>query len=267
MDVQTRAFTLIELLVVVTIIAVLLALLTPALDKAMYQAELAVCASRLDGIASGADTYAFSNRRSYPYRKGVLNNGWQPNYISDSVTDDRTMIKPFIDISLLSDPLAGNVDFEDTTPPDVVFVNYSLWFGYRFLGQKGMLKMGDRMEFGGDSFNLLATDADVIQLNAGNAHGSHPDNAAKMVLVIDRNSPYGNLGGKTLTASNWTMDAKGSDRGPVDTNHAFADGSVRRATDVAWDDTYPANSRRMRRVPLVSNDADTAKAWRHMPSN
>src|SRR5258708_15496333 len=56
------AFTLIELLVVVTIIVVLLALLTPALDKAIYQAQLARCAAQIKGIGAGATAYSTEHR-------------------------------------------------------------------------------------------------------------------------------------------------------------------------------------------------------------
>src|ERR1051326_1055198 len=66
-----HGFTLVELLVVVAIIAVLISLLAPAVDRAMYQAELAVCATHQHAIASGATTYAMSYQRSYPYRQGV----------------------------------------------------------------------------------------------------------------------------------------------------------------------------------------------------
>src|SRR3970040_128099 len=69
-----RGFTLIELLVVITIIVVLLALLTPALDKAIYQAELAVCATHLKTIANGAALYAGEYKRRWPYRQQVMEN-------------------------------------------------------------------------------------------------------------------------------------------------------------------------------------------------
>ena len=49
---KRAAFTLIELLVVVTIIVVLLALLTPAMDQAIYQGELTACGARLKAVAS-----------------------------------------------------------------------------------------------------------------------------------------------------------------------------------------------------------------------
>lgn len=62
---QYQAFTIIELMVVVTIIVVLLALMAPALDKAMTAAEKAVCASRLDAIGSTSAIYAMENKREY----------------------------------------------------------------------------------------------------------------------------------------------------------------------------------------------------------
>src|SRR5688572_20534128 len=65
---MTRAFTLIELLVVITIIVVLLALLTPALDKAIYAAELAVCGAQMRGVAQSTIAYAMEYERTYPNR-------------------------------------------------------------------------------------------------------------------------------------------------------------------------------------------------------
>src|SRR5687767_3588676 len=77
-----QGFTLIELLVVITIIVVLLALLTPALDKAIYMAELAVCGTNEKAIASGAQMYAVANKRRYPYRPLAEGNpGGKPNNI------------------------------------------------------------------------------------------------------------------------------------------------------------------------------------------
>ena len=70
-------FTLVELMVVVAIIAILVSLMTPAVEEAMYQAQLAVCATRLNGIALGAATYANDNRSRYPHRN-VIEQGYQP---------------------------------------------------------------------------------------------------------------------------------------------------------------------------------------------
>ena len=70
---RLRAFTLVELLIVITLIVLLLALLTPALDKAVEQAQLTVCSSKLHAVASGALTYAMDHKRRYPYRDGMHN--------------------------------------------------------------------------------------------------------------------------------------------------------------------------------------------------
>src|SRR5687767_12600186 len=67
----SKAFSLVELLVVVTIITVLMALLAPAMDQAIYQAELAVCGANQRTTAGAVTLYAAGNKRSYPYRPGV----------------------------------------------------------------------------------------------------------------------------------------------------------------------------------------------------
>src|SRR5437870_3033494 len=77
---RLTAFTLVELLVVISIIVTLLALLSPALDRAIYQAEMAVCGARLRSVAGSALIYAPDFRRQYPYRPTVKNgDGSKPN--------------------------------------------------------------------------------------------------------------------------------------------------------------------------------------------
>ncbi len=58
-------FTLIELLVVVSIIAVLLAMLTPALDRAIAQTEALTCAARKHVVSIGTLMYLQDNKRVF----------------------------------------------------------------------------------------------------------------------------------------------------------------------------------------------------------
>ena len=55
-------FTLVELLVVVAIIAVLIALLLPALNLVRATAESAVCKTNIRGINTAISLYANDNR-------------------------------------------------------------------------------------------------------------------------------------------------------------------------------------------------------------
>ena len=130
-------FTLIELMVVVTIIVILLALLAPGLDRAIYQADLAVCAAQLRTIATGAILYTQSNKRFYPWRPCRLSNGSNRpidlyfGFNQLHQDDDRLVLKQFIAINkTLNDPFVQKIDLEGSDPNGGLQSPLGLYFGW-----------------------------------------------------------------------------------------------------------------------------------------
>lgn len=70
-----RAFTLIELLVVIAIIAVLIAILLPALGGARFNAKVLTCTSRLKQLGVGVELYSRDFDRTMPQAEGPAFDG------------------------------------------------------------------------------------------------------------------------------------------------------------------------------------------------
>src|SRR5688572_25160198 len=87
MNYRRSGFTLIELLVVVGIIAVLVALLLPALNRAREQATTVQCLSNLRQIMLGTQMYAQMNRDFIPPSQW----GDSGYYWDDALFDSRSV--------------------------------------------------------------------------------------------------------------------------------------------------------------------------------
>lgn len=69
---RKNAFTLVELLVVIGIIAVLISVLLPALNKARSQANVVKCASNIRQLAQALVNYSSENKGRFPPNIGAL---------------------------------------------------------------------------------------------------------------------------------------------------------------------------------------------------
>jgi prepilin-type N-terminal cleavage/methylation domain-containing protein len=272
------AFTLVELLVVITIIVVLLALLTPALNTAIYRAELTVCASQLRGIGMNVTMYANEYKRYYPYRglERVNNaaNGNPPNYDQPAIIkyhpvtterpfDQRETLRRAMAINkALNDPLTGELDME--ADAEIIFTSYNLWWGFTYYNQpspKAMNKLGDYWNYSGDRFDVLAGDRDLVRPGT-DVQTSHSDEMYGEGTLYPRvwqneQGPWLIAAGR-MTFSCWYSSneqialtlAEGR-RSPVDNNFVMSDGSVRQYDRVHWNRFEELD--RIRTVSTFSN--------------
>jgi len=177
-----KGFTIVELLVVITIIVVMLALLAPALDNAVYQAELALCGSKIHAVMSGAQTYAVGNKRQYPSSRRDISSE-RPAYSIKYPTgpDERTYLRTFLSLNdALNCPLRKKIDIETTRPQAAIYVGYALWFGFIYKAgtpERGMYKLGDhvgRQELRSADIRLCRRRGDGVRRLAGLRPGLAP---------------------------------------------------------------------------------------------
>ncbi|MBI1369626.1 MAG: prepilin-type N-terminal cleavage/methylation domain-containing protein [Planctomycetes bacterium] len=239
-----RAFTLIEMLVVVTIITLLMAILTPSLSKARYTARLTICAAQEHQISLAALSYAAGNFGVFPYRSTCVGLNPKPFQIKYYDEDDRPMFAKYFSFDTLQCPFNRFTDpkFIETTTADEIMLGYEMYFGTsvnRNDPASYMFRLSDRPTTPDlwtgkrTEVSVLVADLDVDWFWIQNWYSSHPDREPSKLRFIQAlgTSPPGD----THTFARWGIGPPG-ERGLIDRNFIFRDGSHRLITDIAMHD-------------------------------
>jgi len=244
-------FSLVELLVVISIIAILIALMIPAISKAKYSAQLLTCKNTIRQVGAAAINYAVNNKGWYPYNmvsnrqdaggisfpgeREMLYYRNQGNFNfggSIAPPDSRPLWRPYIPINLMFCPFtkpglnSPNPDAAGTAPTDIIYSNYEYWCGAQVTNLSGdtdrtdgQFRVDQTMRFGGLNYSVLVADFDRYVPGAG-YNASHPDTRGIMT-VLDLTTLSNRYYGIWYTKAGTTF------RGLIDRNFAMSDGSAK----------------------------------------
>lgn len=259
---NTRAFTLVELLVVIALIVVLMAILAPALDRAVYQADIARCGVNLKAIGQGLTVGAIESQNRYPQRT-VLQIAPAVNGLY--APDERPRLAAVLGgglNELLNCPLSPFVDLERPVEASTVVTSYNLWHGWRTgSNEKALNKPNDRWTYEGRTYDVLAGDYEHYAAENLTIYSSHPDQLNQM-------SSYA-VEADDVATSDWYK--AGEARGLLDLNSVYTDGAVSRYNGVKSHPEAGAGSapsdERFEDVPLrwLSGDSTGTQSWSRVP--
>ena len=117
---KRRGFTLIELLVVISIIAVLMSLILPAIQNAREAARRTQCLNHLRNLGTAMHSYATAKRGRLPSYGYFLDEDGDPSTASEVPLEGRSWVVELLgslDQSGVSDRWNKNLPWYDTTTP------------------------------------------------------------------------------------------------------------------------------------------------------
>lgn len=213
-----RGFTLIELLVVIAIIAILAAMLLPALSRAKETGRRIACASNLRQLGLAGQLYAGDNQGFYPPRSRTER--W-PNRFYDNYGKSTKLLLCPTDLvqSKLPATETGSNNVPDAVPRSYLINGWNDYFNDKLSPSDFAIYMaGDYPQ--GIKENAIVLPSDTVVLGekyntAGDFYMDLLEGAGNDIAMVAEQSRHG---GNALASSG--TGAGGS-------NYSFADGSTR----------------------------------------